>query len=135
MELRGEWTATWRNNTTTGRSDGRGGFNNAGGGGDDDDVVVIDGGVFFDEDNGGVFFRELSTNARGAAEAASLCAASGLARVWDATSRSGKGAAVSAGLRRGAGYSERRVDEERRRERDPMGSAMHSSSSEQRGLY
>jgi hypothetical protein len=108
MELRGEWTAAWRETS----SDGGGG---GGGCGGVSDGGVIDGDVLCctnpgDDDysggRGGVFFRELSTNARGAAEAESLCSAAGLGHVWDATvSRSGKGAAVSAALRWGCCYS------------------------------
>lgn len=104
MELRGEWKATWRRTSDGGLS---GVSSSVSGGGGADDFIV-DGDVFFDdtsEDSSGgrgVFFRELSTNARGAAEAESLCAAAGIGRVWETTSRSGKGAPVSAALRWGS---------------------------------
>lgn len=111
MELRGEWTATWRTTSDGGLCGGSSSVSGGGGGGAAEDVIV-DGDVFFNDSSedssgggggeGGVFFRELSTNARGAAEAESLCVAAGIGHVWETTSRSGKGAPVSATLRWGS---------------------------------
>ena len=121
MEIRGEWTAAWY-----GVMDG---VDGAG----DDETVIVDGSVFrvhssaVHHTSGACFFQELSTNARGAREAEALCAVAGISHIWEATIREGKGASVSAALKRGAGYSERRVEDARRRERDPTASAMHAS--------